>query len=258
LILQRTINDLLILVLQWDAERYQTQHNFVFDYGSSLVDVLNPQPGERILDLGCGTGELTREIMQRGANVLGIDADAQMISQAKVQNPSIDFRVDDAQNFSLDEPVDGVFSNAALHWVTEAERTVICISRTLKPGGRFVAEFGGRGNIARIASCLGRASSADRNPWYFPSIAEYSSLLERHGFEVTFAQLYDRPTPLNEGDQGLRNWILMFGGSFLAGLTDKEKERIIKVAENELRPYLYKNGQWTADYRRIRVVAVKR
>lgn len=242
---------------KWDADRYQSQHSFVYEYGLSLLDILDPKPGERILDLGCGTGELSHQISLSKATVIGIDADPQMIHRAQSQFSSCQFMVGDARSFLLDQKVDAVFSNAALHWVPEAERAVGAISRSLKPGGRFVAEFGGKHNVAKIATYLDQAVGSSRNPWYFPSIAEYSSILEKHGLEVTFAQLYCRPTPLNEGENGLRNWILMFGNSFLEGLDEEMIETVLAGAESELRAELHNGEQWFADYRRIRVVASK-
>jgi trans-aconitate methyltransferase len=220
-----------------------------------LIDLLDPQHNERILDLGCGTGELAQAITEKGATVIGLDADPQMIAKAKHQFPAVTFQVADARSFHLPEPLDAVFSNAALHWVPESERVVASIAKSLKPGGRFVAEFGGKGNVGAIAKYLDEATNPELNPWYFPSIADYSSLLEKYDLEVIFAQLYDRPTPLNEGKDGLRNWILMFGESFLEDLSSDEKEQVLRGAEESLRPILYNGTQWVADYRRIRVVA---
>jgi len=219
--------------------------------------VLDPKPGERILDLGCGTGELTNEIHLLGATVIGIDADAQMIARAQSQFPDCEFMVGDARSFVLEEPVDAVFSNAALHWVPEVERSVEAIARALKPGGRFVAELGGKGNVEKICRYLNGAVGSSKNPWYFPSISEYSSILENHGMEVTFANLYDRPTPFNESEAGLRNWILMFGNTFLEGLNEEETEQVLAGAERELYDELYNGEQWLGDYRRIRIVASK-
>lgn len=222
-----------------------------------MIDLLDPQHNERILDLGCGTGELTHAISQKGATVIGMDADPQMIAKAKHQFPALHFQVADARSFHLPEPVDAVFSNAALHWVPDSERVIASIAKSLPPGGRFVAEFGGKGNIQSIAKYLDEATNPKLNPWYFPSIADYTSLLEKYDLEVIFAQLYDRPTPLNEGKKGLRNWILMFGGSYLEELSFDEKEQVLRGAEENLRPFLYNGTQWVADYRRIRIVALR-
>ena len=220
-----------------------------------MIDLLDPQHNERILDLGCGTGELAQAISEKGATVVGLDADPQMIAKVKHQFPAVNFQVADARSFHFPEPFDAVFSNAALHWVPESERVVASIAKALKPGGRFVAEFGGKGNVGAIAKYLDEATNPKLNPWYFPSIADYSSLLEKYDLEVIFAQLYDRPTPLNEGEAGLRNWILMFGESYLEELSSVEKEQVLRGAEENLRPILYNGTQWVADYRRIRVVA---
>lgn len=261
--------------MKWDAERYQAQHNFVWKYGSSLVDVLDPQKGETILDLGCGTGELAHEIFNKGASaVIGMDADPQMIQQAVNQHQfdaageerMIDFRVADARSFTVEQQVDAIFSNAALHWVPEADKCVACMAAALKPDtGRLVIEMGGKGNIQEIANFLDRATTTTtsptddktKNPWYFPSIAEYASLLEQHGIEVLDAQLFDRPTDLLKGKDGLRNWILMFGGSYLEGLQDDEVESLLEQAQVELRPNLFNGEYWTADYRRLRIVGRK-
>ena len=254
-----------ILPTKWDADRYQEQHDFVFKFGSSLVDQLDPQVGERVLDLGCGTGELTHEIARRGARVVGIDADANMIETAaaatKTQDSGgghVDFGVADARSFGFDQPFDAIFSNAALHWVPEAERAVRAMSNALKPGGRLVAEFGGKGNVDKIVTYLTEMIGPDKNPWYFPSIAEYSTILESNGLEVTYANLYDRPTPLNEGEDGLRNWILMFAGTFLEGLSETDKEELLVNAETSLREDLHNGEHWFADYRRLRIIATKR
>lgn len=246
---------------EWDAVRYQSQHSFVYQYGTSLIDVLNPQPGERILDLGCGTGELTNAISQRYPGsivVVGIDADATMIARAQQQYSNLDFRLADARSFALhdeEEPMDAIFSNAALHWVPDADRCIARMAAALSNRhGRFVLEFGGKNNVYEIASFLERTCGKDKNPWYFPSIGEYATLLEKHGLEVQSAELYDRPTPLI-GDHGLRNWIAMFGGPFLEGVEDKEA--LFQQAEEELKPKLHNGEHWVADYRRIRITGKK-
>lgn len=227
--------------MTWEPGLYDAVHRYVSDYGRSLVDVLAPQPGERILDLGCGTGTLTHEITQRGATVVGIDSSPEMIGQARQNYPKLDFRLADARGFSVSEPFDAVFSNAVLHWIQPPEDAVATVRNALKPGGRFIAEFGGKGNIRSIIE------SAGFNPWYFPSIGEYSSLLEQHGLLVTNAALFDRPTPL-EGENGIREWLGMF---FKPPLPPSEIARI----EAELRPKLFRDGAWYIDYKRLRISA---
>jgi trans-aconitate methyltransferase len=135
----------------WNSQLYENQHAFVWKSAEELIELLLPQPGERILDLGCGTGQLTAQLASTGATVWGIDADATMITKAQQNYPHLKFEQADARNFQVEEPVDAVFSNAMLHWVKEPERAIACISRALKPGGRLVVEFGGKDNIQAIA-----------------------------------------------------------------------------------------------------------
>jgi trans-aconitate 2-methyltransferase len=221
-------------------------------------------PGESIVDLGCGTGHVTAQIAESGAKVLGLDASAEMIAQARRNQPSLTFDLADATRFQLPEPVDAVFSNAVMHWVKPPESAVERIATVLRPGGRFVAEFGGRGNVRQIveaareavATVLGR-DPGDVNPWYFPSVGEYAALVERHSLEVRFAAIFDRPTPLEEGERGMANWLAMFGEPCFAALSPAERPRAMAETVDRLKGALWRDGCWTADYRRIRVVAVK-
>ena len=242
----------------WDTDRYQKQHSFVWQYGAALVDLLDPKPEEQILDLGCGTGQLTQAIAQTGANVHGIDMDAAMIAEAQKRYPQLSFAVADARNFLVEQPVDGIFSNAVLHWVKPPERAVQAIANALKPGGRLVAELGGKGNVRQIVEAVATVRQQPiMTPWYFPSIGEYTHLLENYGLEVIFAGLTDRPTPLSDGEQGLANWLKMFGGALLAGLDAPTEQAVIERVETLLRSHLYDGRQWSADYRRLRLVAIK-
>ncbi len=247
---------------RWDPALYDGKHSFVWKYGIELIELLAPQPGERILDLGCGTGHLTSQLAVTGASVIGLDHSPAMIEQARLNYPDLRFEGGDAADFTFAEPFDGVFSNAALHWVKRAESVVACVARTLKPGGRFVAEFGGKGNIRAIHVALlcaldelGLAKESGWNPWYYPSIGEYASLLERRGLEVRHAILFDRPTPLEEGERGLRLWLEMFAGELFDTLTSEEREQAIQSVERQLRPSQFRDGSWYADYARIRISA---
>jgi trans-aconitate 2-methyltransferase len=244
---------------QWDAELYNAKHAFVWQHGASLIEWLAPERGERIVDLGCGTGQLTAQIADSGAEVFGIDASADMIEQARRAFPQLRFEIGDARSFCVDEPVDAVFSNAALHWVKEPEQVITRLRAAIKPGGRFVAEFGGRGNVQLIIAVLEAEAHASglgdwRPPWYFPGIAEYSSLLEAQGFEVVRASLFERPTQLDGGD-GLRRWVEMFANDLLRRLPPAECERLLTSLENRLRPTLFRSEAWFADYRRLRIEA---
>lgn len=247
----------------WNTRLYEQNHAFVWQFGEDLIGLLAPQTGERILDLGCGTGHLTAQIAATGATVLGIDRSPEMIQQAQINYPDLCFIVADGQDFQVDHPVDAVFSNAALHWIPNADAVIQSIRSALKPGGRFVAEFGGKGNIRAIVTALDRAfaelgmPTAPLNPWYFPSISDYTTRLEQQGFEVQLALLFDRPTPLEAGELGLVSWLAMFANSFLSSLTTEQHQQVLRSVEAELRPVLYRSGIWTVDYRRIRIVASK-
>ncbi len=248
----------------WNSALYEQNHAFVWQYGESLLELLVPKADERILDLGCGTGQLTGKIAESGAFVQGIDSSLAMISTAREHYPQINFAVADARDFQVEYPLDAVFSNAVLHWIKQPDAAINCVEKALKPGGRFVAEFGGKGNVGAIARTLlsvlseiGLSEPQSLNPWYFPSISEYALLLENHGFEVSYAVLFDRPTPLEGGSAGMVNWIEMFAGGFLSGLSQEVRSHVISQVEERLRPALCHDGNWSADYRRIRVVAVK-
>jgi trans-aconitate methyltransferase len=232
----------------WDATRYQSRHAYVFAYGESLIDLLAPLPGERILDLGCGSGQLTANIASHGAEVMGIDRSEEMIAEARRNFPALKFEVADAADFVVDAPVDAVFSNAALHWVKNADGVARSVARALRPGGRFVVEMGGKGNVQGIIEALRAILGPVETPWYFPSVGEYASVLERHGFEISCAALFDRPTRV-EGDDGLEDWLAMFAGSMIgtAGIRREIADR--------LRPKMFQDGVWTLDYRRLQVIA---
>jgi trans-aconitate methyltransferase len=248
----------------WNTALYEEQHAFVWQYGESLLKLLAPKAGERILDLGCGTGQLTQKIAESGAFVHGIDSSLSMIAKARNNYPQLDFAVADARNFQVEQPLDAVFSNAVLHWIKEPDAAIDCIEKALKPGGRFVVEFGGKGNVQAIVRSIlnvlleiGYKEPEALNPWYYPSIGEYAGLLEKHGFEVSYVVLFDRPTPLEGGNAGMVNWIEMFAGVFFAGMSEEVRSQVINAVAERLRSTQYRDGSWIADYRRIRVVAVK-
>ena len=246
----------------WDAELYEAKHNFVWKLGEAVIDLLDPKPGERILDLGCGTGQLTQALADRGAGVVGLDASSDMIGQARQNFPALRFVLENAAEMNFDQEFDGVFSNAALHWMTQAERVVQRVAMALRPGGRFAAEFGGKGNIAHIMRAIhdvlpkyydGNVPAART---YFPSVAEYGTILEHYGLEVRFAQLFDRPTPL-EGENGIDNWIRQFKWYYFEPLPREKREKALADVVESLRPALWDGTQWSADYRRLRILAVR-
>ncbi len=248
--------------MQWDSDLYKEKHAFVYKYGEDVLQLLAPQPGERILDVGCGTGDLTQLIANAGAKPVGIDSSADMIISASARFPGVEFKVANAADFYFEEQFDAIFSNAALHWVRDAEGAVICMSRVLKPGGRFVVEMGGKGNIAHLTAGIAEAvrEIACVEPdhgRHYPSLSEYTSLLEQHGMVVSAAWLFERPTVLADGERGLRNWINQFEQAVFKDFSDARREAIISLAEVKLRDRLFRDGNWVADYKRLRIVAHK-
>jgi trans-aconitate methyltransferase len=248
--------------MKWDSSLYDEKHQFVTKYGGDLLDWLDPKPGERILDIGCGTGHLTARITEFGAKTVGLDSSAEMIETARRNHPRLEFIRADAAEFTVAEPFDAIFSNAALHWVHRAEEAIVRMAAALRPGGRFVVEFGGKGNIEQILAALEQACRelTGRIPSvvnYFPSIGEYTPLLERHGIEALRAELFDRPTPLEDGEQGLENWLRMFRPAALEAPSPETELAIVKRVEELLRDSLFRDGTWYADYRRLRIVGVK-
>jgi trans-aconitate 2-methyltransferase len=248
----------------WNVGLYEAKHSFVWQFGRDLLEVLAPQAGERVLDVGCGTGRLSAEIASSGAEVLGIDYSPTMVSQARANFPILSFETQDACTMPYLGEFHAVFSNAALHWMQPAEQAAAAMSRALKPGGRLVAEFGGRGNIQVLVNAaygalrqLGIADPERHNPWYFPSVGEYATLLERAGLEVTLAAMFDRPTPLEGGDSSLQDWFTVFGARLTEGLPPARVPDFMRLVEDYAAPFLFRDGQWIADYRRLRIVARK-
>lgn len=249
---------------KWDVSLYNEKHRFVHEYGSDLVSLLDPQPNELVLDLGCGSGQLTQKIAKLSAKVIGIDSSKEMIETSKQLFPTLDFHQMDAQSFEFNHDFDAIFSNAVLHWVTDQKAAAKNMFRHLKEGGRLVVEFGAYNNVASIVNALrsslkdqGYYKNANLQRWYFPTISEYTFLLEDIGFEVVFAQIYDRPTPLESKSNGIKDWIEMFGSHFFEGVDQEHKLAILEQVQNAVKNACLKDQKWYADYRRIRVVAFK-
>jgi len=246
----------------WDAALYDDRHRFVSQYASSLVQLADPREGERVLDLGCGTGLLLEELAANGALVTGLDASASMVEKARANYPQFELQVGDARDFHFLSPFHLVFSNATLHWIPEASVVARSVARALQPSGRFVGEFGGEGNCGSIVSALFQAGTelglTLESPWYYPSLAAYAQVLDGAGFEVTFAHLFDRPTELKHPVTGLRDWVNMFCGRFLERVPDHRMETFLQRVEAIAQPKLHRDGRWYADYRRLRFVAIKR
>ena len=249
----------------WNAGLYEAKHSFVWQFGRDLLQVLAPQAGERILDVGCGTGRLTAEIASAGAEVVGIDYSPTMISQARSNYPILVFETQDACHMPYCGEFDAVFSNAALHWIQPAEAAAAAMARALKRGGRLVAELGGHGNVQKLVESayralkqLGIPDPERYNPWYFPSVGEYATLLERQRMEVILGALFDRETPLEGGGAGLKDWFAMFGARLIEGLPPASHAEFFRLVEDYAAPHLLRQGQWVADYRRLRIVARKK
>jgi len=241
----------------WQPEDYRRNAGFVSALGLPVVELLAPQPGEAILDLGCGEGTLMERLRDLGCRVTGVDASAGQAAAAKARG--LDARVADAHALPFVQEFDAVFSNAALHWMLDPDAVIAGVARALKPGGRFVGEMGGAGNVAAIVDAL--VAGLDRRgldgraalPWYFPTPADYRARLERAGFTVTALDLFPRPTPL---PTGLHGWLATFAQAFTARLHVSEHGAFLEEVEAVVRPALCgADGEWHADYVRLRFAA---
>ena len=244
---------------RWDAASYATHAAFVPALGAPVVALLAPQPGERILDLGCGDGVLTRKLVEMGCEVVAVDSSAPQIEGAKALG--LDAHVMSAEALEFDHEFDAVFSNAVLHWIKRADPVIAGVHRALKPGGRFVAELGGYGCVDKIRTALVAAlnrrglDGESRVPWYFPTPDDYGGRLERAGFRVDRIALIPRPTPL-PGD--VIGWLETFAQSFLDGLASDARAEYLHEVRAALAPQLRDaDGTWIADYVRLRFAATK-
>jgi SAM-dependent methyltransferase len=242
----------------WQAGSYDTHARFVSDLGGEVLAWLAPKQGERILDLGCGDGALTEKIASAGAAAVGVDTSDSFLEAAKARG--LDVYEMDGEALTFANEFDAVFSNAALHWMTRPEKVLDGVHHALKPGGRFVAEFGGHGNVAAIVTAMRAtakrrgASMALAGPWFFPSVEVYGEVLAARGFAVKRIGLFPRPTPLKTG---MRAWLGVFRKPFFESF-GAEAEEVLQEVEDLLRPVLCDaKGNWTADYVRLRVEAVK-
>lgn len=248
--------------MTWDAATYDRKFAFVTEGGTPILGRLSPRPGERILDLACGTGELTAQIGKLGAAVVGLDADPAMLARARERFAGVSF-----VRAAAEEPwsrtlgrFDAVFSNAALHWMQPGP-VLTQVRAALAAGGRFVGEFGGHGNVAAVLAAIARAREQAglpprQSPWFFPSVATWAQLLETAGFEPRWMELIDRPTPVPTLDGGALDWLRMFAGRLFDDLEPARATEVMAAAVELARPALFQDGRWVVDYRRLRFEAL--
>jgi SAM-dependent methyltransferase len=242
----------------WNPKKYNEHTAFVSQLAMPVVDLLAPKSGEQILDVGCGDGTLALEIEKRGAKVIGIDMSKEMVDATNVNG--IEAYVGTVTDLPHSNRFDAIFSNAMLHWVKESRVAVQNIAKVLKRGGRFVAEFGGEGNAYRLVKAMEEVFAKHKefgdfdNPWYFPSIQEYSDLLNSEGLRVEYIELIPRPTPIDD----IGNWLDIFANGVTKNLTLKELETFKLECRDILEEQIYtKESGWVLDYVRLRVKAVK-
>ena len=241
----------------WDPDDYRRHASFVAELGVDLLELLAPRAGERILDLGCGDGALTLKLLPLGCTVVAVDSSAEQIAAACANG--LDARIMDGECLAFTDEFDGVISNAALHWMKRPAAVIAGVWRALRPGGRFVGEMGGAGNVRSVvdaATLLLAAQGLDArvwDPWYFPAPAAYRELLEAQGFVVDSMALFPRPTPQG-GD--VVHWLRLFAQSFAAALAVDQREPFYAQLTEVLRPQVQEaDGRWVLDYVRLRFQA---
>jgi len=240
----------------WSAQSYEDNVRFVSVYGEGVVDWLAPAPGERILDLGCGDGALTRILVKSAAQVVGVDSAPDFVRAARQQG--LDARLQDGECLDFHQEFHAVFTNAALHWMTRPEAVVAGVARALKPGGRFVGEFGGHGNVAAIVTAMvaaARLHGGDATlafPWYFPTPDAFRAVLEKAGFVVDRMSHFSRPTPL---PTGIKPWLGVFRQVFFDQFGDRREAVLDDVAAFLETSLKLPDGSWIADYVRLRFEA---
>lgn len=243
--------------MKWNSTLYDKSHSFVSEYGNDLITYLPSDKNQCILDLGCGTGDLTKKLSEICNEVIGIDGSEEMIEAAKIKYPHLNFQVMNASLIPWESKFDIIFSNAVFHWIPDQEILLKRIYSALKDGGSLISEFGAYGNISAIESAYSSVVPSYKSPFYFPTVESYSVVLKKAGFSIQKIYDYDRPTPLSDGKYGLRKWMKQFFSNDLSSYNNLEQENILKNVESLLENQLFDGEKWVADYRRIRVIVSK-
>lgn len=245
--------------MNWNSTLYNEKHDFVMEYGKGLLEFIPHNTAQTILDLGCGTGTLTVQLVPLAGRVTGIDNSQNMIDKAKEQYKEIDFFVYNALHLPFKDEWDVVFSNAVFHWIEDHNALLKEIHKVLKPGGMLVCEFGANDNIATIDSAFLKAckdAGYNYTPKFnFSTVQKFGSLLKKNGFVIESIYDYDRPTPLKDEEHGLENWLRQFFASELSEMSENTQAEIIQNVENLTRDHLWNGKAWVADYRRLRAIA---
>ena len=243
---------------KWNANNYKNHASFVSDLAIDLVELLNPKEDEEILDLGCGDGTLSLEIIKSKAKVIAVDLSSDMVKKA--QSKGIEAYKMDVTNLPYENKFDAVFSNAVLHWVKDKNKAIVNIHKVLKSKGRFISEFGGFGNLNPIINAMQEVFNKNKSygefisPWYFPSDEEYKKLLEQNGFEVKSIKLTQRPTPIDD----ISNWLDIFANGIISHLSKDNQIKFNEEVRNILKSKICdKNNNWIVPYVRIRLEARK-
>ena len=245
---------------KWDPKGYDEHADYVYTLGEPLIALLSPEEGEKVLDLGCGHGELAMRVSELGCELTGVDSSPEMV-EASIAN-GINTILGDARDLSFDNEFDGIISNAAIHWMSDIDQVLDGCYRALKIGGRFVGEFGGEGNVGKILLATSEYFESHPElgefvmPWYFPSLDEFSYELENAGFFIEYIELFERPTVL---PTGIKGWLLTFFHGLMSNFTDKQKDEFLSNISEMLKPHLYNEAtsKWHADYVRLRFKALK-
>lgn len=244
---------------EWNAELYDNKHDFVAEYGKGLLEFVPRNKNQSILDLGCGTGTLTSQLVNFADTIIGVDSSKSMIKKARNQYPDIKFTVCDALALPFENQFDVVFSNAVFHWIADHNALLNNVRKVLKPNGLLVCEFGANGNIATIENAfmkVCRDLGYEYNPKFnFPTSEHFAGLLKENGFIIDKVYDYDRPTPLKDNERGLANWVKQFFASDLEFMPKNIQNEIVKMVEDLTKEALWNGSEWIADYRRLRAIA---